>query len=728
MRYSIFILFVAYWIVAMATPATAQTSISGQVTSTQGEVLPGANIYLQGTYDGATSDTAGHFRFVTRETGAHWLMATWLGCDTFRRQVVLDGTPLRLDIHLQEQKQELRGVVVSAGAFEATSDRRRAAVLSALDIVLTASSSADISGAVTMLPGTTRNGETGQILVRGGAAYETRTFMDGLLIQNPYNSTVGNLPARNRFSPFLFKGTLFSTGGYSAEYGQAMSSALILNTADLAPKTATGITLLSVGGGLAHTRRWERSSVSVSGQFNHLGPYFALVPQRLEWQKVPRSGVSELVFRRQTSDNGGILKAYLNVNRSAMRMLYPTAVGVEKKPLGLNADNIYGNISWREMIGRGWMLFVGTAWTHNRDRVSSDFMHESVQQSVQGRFTLSKSLSHWAKIKWGAEGLTGRFKEEYALDTLKQGQDRKERFSAGFAESEWVLSQKWAGRVGVRAEYSGLLNASNVAPRVSLAYMLGGKEQISLAFGRFYQMPEYEQMRYGVSGIQFEQATHLMLNYQIIKKGYIFRAEIYQKWYDKLLKNQSGSAVPVNEGHGYSRGLDVFFRDNHHIRNGDYWVSYSYLDTRRLWRDYPAEATPHFAMKHSFSIAYKQFLPRWNTALSISYAFNSGRPYYDPNLSVQQFMQSRTPAYHDLSLAVSYLTNVAGHFTVVYLSVQNVPGFHQVFGYRYGAAPDAQGHYTPVAVTPPARRFGVLAVIMTIGEKYKKSEVSSDDY
>ena len=36
----------------MATPATAQTAISGQVTSTQGEVLPGANIYLQGTYDG----------------------------------------------------------------------------------------------------------------------------------------------------------------------------------------------------------------------------------------------------------------------------------------------------------------------------------------------------------------------------------------------------------------------------------------------------------------------------------------------------------------------------------------------------------------------------------------------------------------------------------------------------------------------------------------------------
>lgn len=704
----------------------AQTKVSGTVASTEGELLVGANVFLMGTYDGATTDTAGNFAFKTVEKGTFDLLVLYLGYDTLRQQVALNGVPVQLNLRLKAQKNELNEVVVTAGAFEATSDRRRASVLSALDVALTASASADIAGAMTMLPGTTRNGETGQILVRGGAAYETRTFMDGLLIQNPYSSTVGNLPARNRFSPFLFKGTLFSTGGYSAEYGQAMSSALILNTEDLAPKTTTGITLLSVGAGLARTKRWERTSLSVSGNYNNLRPYFALVPQKVEWLKVPQSGVGEVVFRQQTSENGGILKGYLNVNHSNMQMNYLLEPGV-KSPLQLKADNVYGNFSYREMLDKNWLLFAGVAYTFNRDAVNSNFNNTKTHTSGQARFTLSRSLSDMVKLKVGGEFYKSHYDEKYRTAAVQLGTLLNENFSAAFAETDLFISKKIVGRVGGRMEYSHLLDQVNVAPRVSLAYLLGKKEQISLAFGQFYQTPEYDQMRAGVRDLTFENATHLMLNYQVIRNGYIFRVEGYQKWYDNLLKTDHLTDLPANTGAGYARGVDVFLRDNKSVRNGDYWVSYSYLDTQRDWKNFPVSATPDFAMKHSFSVAYKQFFPKLNTAFSASYAFNSGRPYYDPNLPQERFMTSRTPAYHDVSVAVSYLTNIAGHFTVVFLSVQNVPGFRQTFGYRYSEMP-VNGVYEPVAITPPARRFGVLAIIMSIGEKYKKQEVTSDDY
>ena len=54
-------------------------------------------------------------------------------------------------------------------------------------------------------PGTTRVGQDGKLFVRGGAAFEPRTYLDGLLVQSPYGRVV---PARSQFAPRLFKGVL----------------------------------------------------------------------------------------------------------------------------------------------------------------------------------------------------------------------------------------------------------------------------------------------------------------------------------------------------------------------------------------------------------------------------------------------------------------------------------------------------------------------------------------
>ena len=68
-----------------------------------------------------------------------------------------------------------------------------------------------------------------------------------------------------RFSPFLFKGTMFSTGGYSAEYGQALSSALVLNTSDVEGSTVTGISVSSVFVGASQTKKMGQCGVISNG-------------------------------------------------------------------------------------------------------------------------------------------------------------------------------------------------------------------------------------------------------------------------------------------------------------------------------------------------------------------------------------------------------------------------------------------------------------------------------
>jgi len=132
-------------------------------------------------------------------------------------------------IKLKESVNTLDAVVITAGTFDA-GEKARVSVLKPLDIVTTAGSNANIVAALQTLPGTQTVGEDGRLFVRGGEADETQTFVDGIRVAQPYGSTTQNLPTRGRFSPFLFSGMSFSTGGYSAEYGEALSSVLLLNT------------------------------------------------------------------------------------------------------------------------------------------------------------------------------------------------------------------------------------------------------------------------------------------------------------------------------------------------------------------------------------------------------------------------------------------------------------------------------------------------------------------
>ena len=609
----------------------AQTTIRGTALNVRGDTLVGANVWLQGTYDGITTDRNGYFHFITDERGAHTLLITYLGCDTFRQTVDLQGGTVPVQPRLKENGAAIREVVISAGSFEAASDRRRAVVLNSIDIALTASATADIAGAIATLPGTTRNGESGQILVRGGAAYETRTFIDGLYVQNPYNSSVPNVPARNRFSPFLFKGTQFSTGGYSAEYGQALSSALILNTEDLAPATTTGLSIMSVGLGLAHTQRWERSSLAVSGQYTNLAPYFALVPQTIGWAAPPQTGGGEITFRKQSAD-GGMFKVYTAVNRSWMEMQYPHPFNpLETQPLRLQAGNVYTNLSYRGILNEKWAVFAGGAYTYNRDEINSDFSNDQQQQSAQARFTLTRPLGEQLKLKFGAEYLRGRFDDRYREPGNREFNTlRDERFTAGFAETDLYFSQKIVARVGLRAEHSALLGRANLAPRLSAAYVLGKDEQIALAAGQFFQTPEYPLMRYS-GALRFEQATHYMLNYQRIREGFIFRVEMYYKTYRHLTKTDAALGMANNTGSGYALGL------------------------------------------------------------------------------------------------ASYLTNLWGNFTILYVSATNILGLKQIYGYQFGTEPDPNGRFPSRAIVPPAKRFLFVGLFVNFGKRYKADEIEKSD-
>ncbi len=693
--------------------ATGQTQISGTVTDEHGEKIPGANISLEGFYDGASSGIDGTFSFTTPERGTATLVASFVGYQRFTQVISLEKKPITVAIVLREEINQLDAVTISAGSFTAGEEKRRT-ILKAVDIATTAGATADIAGALNTLPGTTKNGESGRLFVRGGDSNETRTFIDGMAVFNAYGPSAPNTPGRGRFMPFMFKGTSFSTGGYSAEYGQALSSALVLNSKDKAELNQTDIGLLSVGGDVAHTQVWDRSSVSAKIQYTNLKPYFGLIDQRVDWVSMPTSLEGSSAFRTEVGKEG-LLKVYGNFNRSSFSLRnHDVADPTLSQTIDLSNTYAYGNAAYRQSLGKEWVLRGGVSYNYNLNdyRVDQVPLQEK-EQGVHAKAVAEHSVSDKVEVRFGSEVIqrnyTANKQDEKTAAVLTQGFD--EVISGSFAEVEAYANKHLVAKSGVRAELNNLTGGWRVDPRISLAYRPGKNGQFSLAYGTFHQSAQNQYLRINNS-LHAERAEHFIFNYQLMSNNRTFRIETYYKKYDQLVRFINGDANQLNNtGFGYAKGIELFWRDNQTIRNVDYWISYSYLDTERDYLNFTRSAMPSFASNHNFSFVYKHFVTAIRSQIGFTYSYSTGRPYFNPNNPV--FNGDRTPYYEDLSLNISYLPR---NWLIIYTSCTNLTDRNNIFGYNYSTVPDAQGVYARTPIRQPAPHFIFLGVFITISK------------
>ncbi|HZG25351.1 MAG TPA: TonB-dependent receptor, partial [Chitinophagaceae bacterium] len=308
-------------VVFFSGSVAAQVIISGRIKDNKGRPVPGASISIKDSYDGGTADSTGRFTFKTSESGDRLVVASSVGYYPFEQKLVLNNSPVTLNIDLKEEPNELKAVVITAGTFEA-SDTKRTTVLNPIDIVTTASANGDVTSAIRTLPGAQQVGESEGLFVRGGTAGETKVFIDGTLVNNFFFSSVPDIAQRGRFSPFLFKGTVFSSGGYSAQYGQALSSVLLLESIDLPEQTSASLGISSVGLSagyqkLAKNKKW---SWGTSYNYTNLLPYFKIVKQKPDYFQVPEFHNTDFNFRAKTSKTG-MLKfyGYINLSRLGLR-------------------------------------------------------------------------------------------------------------------------------------------------------------------------------------------------------------------------------------------------------------------------------------------------------------------------------------------------------------------------------------------------------------------------
>ncbi len=689
----------------------SQTKVSGKVIDNTNQPLPGANVFIKDSYDGVSSSEDGLFSFITEEEGDAFLVVSFVGYKTKEESIRLTGKDINIEIILEEEAKELGAVVISAGSFEA-SDENKAVILRPLDIVTTGAD-ADIYSALETLPGTQQIGETEGLFVRGGSSAETVTIVDEMVVQKPFYTSVPDIPSRGRFSPFLFKGIIFSTGGYSAKYGQALSSALVLNTQDLADQTLTAISLMILGLGGAHVQRWEESSFAIEGAYYNLGPYINTFEQRQEWDTAPLGFEGSMNYRLKTSKTG-MLKAFGSFSYSDLSLYTENLDDLSKKDFTtLRSDNYYSNISYREILGDDWALFTGASFSLDKDWIDLNF--DKVKQDEilnQGRISVTKQVFNSSFITFGGDVQNMIYKSSF--NDLSSKID--EVYLAGFLETDIFFTNDLAARVGIRGEHSKLLGKYNLAPRVSLAYRLGIYDQLNFAYGKFYQTP-FKDFLIQTTDFEFENASHYIFNYQHISEERTFRIEVYYKDYDKLAKGTiftypyiNLQEVPFsNDGNGYAKGVDIFWRDRETFDMTDYWLSYSYLDTKRDFINYPTLAMPTFATPHTFSAVIKHWVSAITTSFGLTYTFATGRPYYNPNNP--EFLGDRARNYNNLSLNASFLTTIFDNFTVIFFSVDNLIGFKNIYSYNFSTDGTVRR-----PVLPTSTRAFFLGIFISVGQ------------
>jgi len=696
----------------------SQTTISGVVIENNGTPIFGANVYLDGTYAGSSTNEEGIFSFETSEIGVQTIIISFLSFENFTLQADISQLG-NLTVTLREDVNSLETVVINAGSFEA-SDNSKVSVLKPLDVVTTASALGDFVGALQTLPGTTTVAEDGRLFVRGGDAGETQIFIDGIRVFTPYTPTTNNSPTRGRYSPFLFDGITFSTGGYSAEYGQALSSVLLLNTIDEPIQEKADISLMTVGLGLGNTQKWEKSSISVNAVYINLAPYIALFPDRNDWDKPYEAMSGETVFRRKF-DNG-LLKVYAAFDGTTFELTQEDIDFPEGIHYKLKNNNFYSNTSYSGALGNNWKVFGGASYTYantNIEIIEDDIT--DIENSGHLKLKFRKHFSNRFKISFGAEQFLTDFNEDFKGDNLNASYGYQNNISGLFTEADIIFSRNVALKLGLRGEYSDLFEEFTISPRASFAFKTSKNSQLSLAYGDFYQQPNSEVLKYA-QDLQAQKTQHYILNYQFTADNRIFRAELYRKEYNNLVTYDTVNPIFSSEftsgGDGYAQGLDLFWRDNKSIDDIDYWLSYSYLDTEREYQNYPIAATPSFANTHNLSVVAKYWIEDWKSQIGFSYLFASGRTYTNPN--EDGFLQEKTKSYNSISLNWAYLISPQ---KILYASVNNVLGFSNINGYQYSRTPDVNGNFDRRALLPAADQFFFVGFFWTISEDGRDNQL-----
>jgi hypothetical protein len=691
-----------------AHAATAQASpssrvVRGLVRAPDSRPIDAANVFIIETLEGTVTGEDGRFSIPTTASGSLTLIVRRLGFAEQRRLIAENDTAMVV-FTLATNGVALAPVTIQAGQY--TASEERGATLTPLEVVTTPGTAADVNRAIQSLPGVQAGDEGTALFVRGGDFTETRVFLNdaGLLtpvqLQSPSGTFTGTV------DPFLLDGIFFSSGGFGARYGDALSGIAALKTQGRPTRSsATASAGLAAFSGSAALRLSPAVSVRIAGNKSNLDPMFRLNGTDRRYDPPPHGSdlsASAIYSYRPT----GEIKLF------AIRQTNALAFGVEEASYDgaftVDARGRHGVATWRDVFGTVSPT-ITLATSHNESQ--ADF----------GAFRLANTTDHtqlFSQLEWApAFGVTmrvggelDRIDTEYDGSIPATGYDvrpgarttviasgRTGDRTAGFVEADWRPLTQARVVAGVRTDRSSLTDETTTDPRLSFAWVVPGGLTLTAAWGVYHQVPDplYFDDSLAVDDLSSMRAQQRILGAQVGGESRMLRVEAYDKRYEDLAQRTRDYDV-VAGGTGRARGVDMFAKGRVALGVSGR-LSYSYVSSRRTDPDARVVTRAPFDITHTVTaVAERTLLGGLRAA--IAYRHATGRPFtpvsgasYDAQQQVYvpaygDPMSDRLPAFRRLDLSTTYFRALTPQLqSVFFVSLMNALDRDNAQRYRYNA-------------------------------------------
>ena len=517
--YLIFILIT----IAVALYGQDRGKIIGQVIDADTkEALAGVNVVVEGTSFGAATGQDGYYIIEGLPHDTYRLAFIYIGYKTIKRTdiIVSNNKPAVVNVRLNQEVFEGEQISVTAGYFvEETMPQPSVTGLSREEIRRFPGGFEDVARTVSSLPGVAINQSGGRndLLVRGGGPSENLYIINNIEVPNiNHFGTQGTGSGSLSFINLDFVDNVtFSTGGFSAKYGDKMSSVLTLDMArGRTDKFGTKLLVSATQYGLNFEGPLPGKGSFI---FSARRSYLDLIFNAAGLPFVPVYTDLNFLINYDLSDKDKLFFIGLGAIDRVERDQSSTENRVFNAGVMDNTQNQWiSGINYRHLLDDGYLEVTANV-NYNQYRFGQADQNEIPyfkSKADEAEYILK--MQHYLAIndklgiktgvsaKWidnknhtvFADTIYDRSGNRIPVQSLGLPQisniNPLFRKYAFFMESDWIANKDLTVNSGFRFDYYDYLNEPlYIAPRLNLKYQLTDNTALKLSSGLYYQSPSY---------------------------------------------------------------------------------------------------------------------------------------------------------------------------------------------------------------------------------------------
>ena len=631
----------------------AQTSIiSGFVSdSSSGEVLIGANVFLQETGQGMATDINGYYIIQNIVPGNYTLMVSYIGFDMYKQKTRLsDDESKKVNINLVEQVVQLTEIEVTAEKLQRRNNIQPSKINLSPRMMKAAPALAepDLFRTIQALPGvlTTSEFSTG-LVIRGGNTDQNLIMLDGITVYNP--SHLGGV-----FSNFIVDGVKEAElikGAYNAEYGGRLSAVLNVISREGNKNEFKGKVNLSL---LSAQTTLEGPFYKGAWVLSGRRTYFDLVLPKVLPDNINENippyyfyDIQSHVFSDITSKDRISLSYYSGIDD----LLFDT-FGLDGQWGNNTVSAHYRRVFSERLVGN---ILIANSRFFTEFGLGGDnglvSYNEIDDKTLSADFSWFKSSN--STLKFGAQLKKLGFEYTNKFQDSTQFQIKTEPLEfAQYIKLKYKPNDLFIIEPGLR------LNLYDVYPdslfpdlRLGLKYIITDNRYLNFSVGNYHQFISTFQDDFNPSildnwiaadtSVSPGKSIQVVLGYEeYIKNMYKIQVEGYYKDLKNLLTYEEKRSTTdaqvsdeslaniVTPADGYAYGFELFGQKMSGKLSG--WVAYTYSVSRKImnsiYADGEQEYYTNWDRTHAFSVLGNyQFNKKWET--NWRFALQSGQAY-----------------------------------------------------------------------------------------------------